>query len=53
MNTHRIWTLWQELCNTNEIARKIKVKECDVERVIWAEMNKQFIKRKTAKDTPA
>lgn len=46
MNTRRIWSLWHELCNTNEIARKLKLKEWDVEHVVWTKMNEQHMRRK-------
>ena len=41
-----IWTRWsQHRQNTAVIARKLKLKECDVDSVIAQKINKQFMKR--------
>ena len=42
MNAREIWTLWiVNRRNTAEIARKLKLKECDVDRVIARGINAQ------------
>ncbi len=46
MNTRRIWSLWiVNRCSTAEIARKLKLPECDMERVVWEKMDEQFMRR--------
>ena len=42
-----IWTRWsQHRQNTAVIARKLKLKECNVASVIAQKINEQFMKRK-------
>ncbi len=42
MNARKIWSLWiVNRCSTAEIARKLKLPECDVDRVIAMCINAQ------------
>ena len=42
-----IWTRWsQHRQNTAVIARKLKLKECDVDSVVAQKINEQFMKPK-------
>jgi len=46
-NIRSIWTRWsQHRQNTAVIARKLKLKECDVDSVIARKMNEQYLERK-------
>ncbi len=45
-NIRSIWTRWSLLRqSTAVIARKLKLKECDVDSVIALHMNKRYLKR--------
>ncbi len=47
MKESAVWTIWKVTRqNTAEIARELKLSECDVEQVIWTKMNEQHTRRK-------
>ena len=46
MNQKRIWWLWDDKQNTNEIAKFLKLKESDVDRVISRGLAAHVAKKK-------
>lgn len=46
MNARVIWTLWNVgKANTAEIARELKMKECEVDSVIARFINERYLER--------